>query len=636
MVSQKYFRFTPSLLDLPILSFMFICLLSLFWSVSFFVSLKELPLFLVGPCLYFIITNNITEELQIKRFLKILLIVSSLLGIYGIMQYLGIDFFLKLTNLGRNRVYGLFGNVNYFAEYLIIPLPITVAHFFASQNKMEKILLSIGVLAMGGALVLTFTRGSYLGMGVSLIFMFLLFHNTRGKDFIKQNKKILIILLVLIIIITFLFVVSTPLSKSGTIISKIKSRISVSQLTQSSSIKRRMATWNFTTMMIKDHPLLGSGIGTFKYNSLSYQARFFDQGQNRAIYPYGIAGKAHNEYLQLWAELGIIGLGIFIWLIITYFGYGLKLLKKLKDGYKQGIIIGLMGSITAVLVDALFGFPLHLPASVVLFWLVLGLTVVVGTTENIYFGKADLTSEDSDKTEKQEKKKKAQRRNSGKIKKSESNIFYSKYLLYITIILFSVFLSITLSRPFIAKVYYKSGSIEMRKDSNRAIDYYKKALKWDPYYGEAYYSIGKILEYKKLYTLAGEYYEKSEIYFDFPYLPQSLAAVYLHQDMQDKAVIRLKQAISYQRNEKSMVPLYSQLGDIYLYQKKYKLAEEAFKNILEMDSDFVNAHYRLANIYLKQDKQIEALREFKKVIELAPDSEAAKYSKIMIQKINKN
>ena len=96
MVSQRDFRFTRSLLDLPILSFIFICVFSSFWSVSFFVSLKELPLFLAGPGLYFIITNNITEELQIKRFLKILLIVSSLLGVYGIMQYLGIDFFYTL------------------------------------------------------------------------------------------------------------------------------------------------------------------------------------------------------------------------------------------------------------------------------------------------------------------------------------------------------------------------------------------------------------------------------------------------------------------------------------------------------------------------------------------------------------
>ena len=316
---------------------------------------------------------------------------------------------------------------------------------------------------MGGTLILTFTRGSYLGMGVSLIFMFLLFLNTRGKDFIKQNKKILIVVLVVIILITLLFVIPTSLSRPDTVIYKIKSRISVSQLTQSYPIKRRMATWKFTGMIIKDRPFLGSGLGTFKYNSLSYQAKFFDQGQNRALYPYGIADKAHNEYLQLWAELGIIGLSIFIWFIITYFCYGLKLLRKIKDSYKQGIIIGLMGSITAVLIDALFGFPLHLPATVVLFWLVLGLTVVVGTTENVYFGKADLSSEDSAKKEKQDKKKKAQRQNSGKIGKGESNIFYSKFLLYVIVILSSVFLSITLIRPFIAKVYYKSGSIEIKK-----------------------------------------------------------------------------------------------------------------------------------------------------------------------------
>ena len=148
-----------------------------------------------------------------------------------------------------------------------------------------------------------------------------------------------------------------------------------------------------------------------------------------------------------------------------------------------------------------------------------------------------------------------------------------------------------------------------------------------------YYSIGKILEYKKLYTLAGEYYEKSEKYFDFPYLPQSLAVVYLRQGMLDKGVIKLRQAISYQRYEKSMVPLYSQLGDIYRYQKKYKLAETAFKNVLKINADFVNVHYKLADIYLKQGKQIEALREFKKVIELTPDSERAKRSKIMIQKL---
>ena len=131
---------------------------------------------------------------------------------------------------------------------------------------------------MGSSLLLTFTRGSYLGFGASLIFIFFLFIFFRGKSFIRDNKKLFVIIFLAIILITSLFVVPNPLNKPDTVISKLKSRISVSQFTQSYSIKRRIAIWKFTTMMIKDHPLIGSGIGTFRYNTLKYQAKFFEQG----------------------------------------------------------------------------------------------------------------------------------------------------------------------------------------------------------------------------------------------------------------------------------------------------------------------------------------------------------------------
>ena len=376
IISKEELKFNLNPLNFPILSFIAICVLSLIWSKSFFISLKELPLFLAGPLLYFIIVNNVSSQVQVNRILAITLIIGGLFGIYGILQYQGIDFSFWTGNIGRHNVFGLFGNVNYFAEYLIIPLPIAVSLFFAPQNKLKKILLLIGIIAMGTSLTLTFTRGSYLGFGASLIFMSFLFLISRSKNFVKDNKKIFIIILVAICIITFLFVVPTPLNKSGTVIYKIKSRVSISQLTQDYSIKRRIATWKLSILMIKDHLLLGSGIGTYKYNTLKYQAEFFEQGENRSLYPYGFADKAHNEYLQLWAEMGIIGLGIFVWLIISYFNFGFKLLKRIKDNYKQGIIIGLMGGILAVLVDSIFGFPLHLASTVVLFWIAIGLTRV--------------------------------------------------------------------------------------------------------------------------------------------------------------------------------------------------------------------------------------------------------------------
>ena len=162
---------------------------------------------------------------------------------------------------------------------------------------------------MGSALIITFSRSAYLAFGVALIFMlsFLGF---------KDNKKFFIIMLVAVVVATSLIVIPNPLNKNN-IIRGIKARVSMTNIDTFTS-GRRATICKFTWMMIEDKPILGSGIGTYKYNTLKYQADFFEQGDNRSIYHYGFADKTHNEYLQLWAELGIVGLAIFLWLVIAY------------------------------------------------------------------------------------------------------------------------------------------------------------------------------------------------------------------------------------------------------------------------------------------------------------------------------
>jgi len=609
MINREEVKLISTPLNLPILSFISICLLSLIWSNSFFISLKELPLFLTGPLLYFIVTNNISDNRQISRILNILLIIGGLFGVYGILQYNGIDFAFWSGNIGRQNVFGLFGNVNYFAEYMIVPLPLAISLFFTVQNRTHKILLLVGILAIGGSLIFTFTRGSYLAIGISSLFMFFLYLVSQGKNFTKEHKKIFIIILALIILVTFLFAIPNSLNKPGTVISKIEGRISISQLTKDTSLKRRIAIWKFTGMMIKDHPILGSGLGTFKYNSLSYQAKFFDQGENRRLYPHGFADKAHNEYLQLWAELGIIGLGIFLWLIVSYFNYGIKFLKRIQNRYKQGMIIGLMGSIVAVLVDGIFGFPLHLPATIALFWLVLALTVATI--------KIEVHAEEDNS-----------------LKKKSNPVSRFKPLLYILIVLLTAFLCITVTRPFIARIYLYYANKEIKEENwNEVIKMEEEVLKWDPYLGRAYYDIGKVLEIKRIYNSSLEYFMKASKYIDHIALPQDIALIYLKKGQLDEAAIKLKQAITYQKDEKSMVPLYSELGNTYLQLKRYKPAEIAFKNALKINPDFVNAHYGLAGACLNQSKIEEALVELEKVIELAPDSREANYARNTLQKI---
>ncbi len=582
MVSRDEIKFTPTPLNLPILSFIAICTLSLIWSDTFFTSLKELPLFLPGPLLYFVIVNNIKNEKQISRIISAVLIVGAVLGMYGIFQYNDIDFSFWTSSSGRQKVFGLFGNAGYFAGYIILPLSLAIPLFFVSKNRNRKILLLIGILAMGITLVVTFTRSSYLALGVSLLFMFLLFLLARGKSFIKENKKLFMIALIVIIISVSLFIIPTLLSKPGTVISEIKARISITKITNTFSSGRRVAIWKFTGMMINDHPILGSGIGTYKYNTFKYQAKFFEQGDNRSIYRYGYAEKAHNEYLQLWAELGTIGLAIFLWLIITYFNYGIRYLKREKDEQKQGILIGLMGAVVAFLIDSFFWFPLHLTTNVSLLWLFIGLTMVMGIEKN-----------------------------TGSVSKSKrSSIYKFKPVLYVVIILLVTFLCMTVARPFMARIHWYSGFKEVEKENwEKATDIYEVALKWDPYIGGLYYDMGKIFMIRELYGTALKYFKESEKYFDLRGLPQNLAIVYLAKGETDNAIIKLKRAISYQLREGTMPPLYNELGNIYLKLEKYELAEAAFMDALKIKPNFVSAHYRLVDTYLRQNKVDEGLEE---------------------------
>ncbi|MBA7561140.1 hypothetical protein ES695_14160 [Candidatus Atribacteria bacterium 1244-E10-H5-B2] len=607
MISKEDIKFTPSPLNLPVMGFIAICTLSLIWSDTFFTSLKELPHFLAGPLLYFVIVNNMRDEKRISRIISAVVIIGTVLGIYGIFQYNNIDFPFWASSGGRNKVFGLFGNVGYFAGYIILPLSLAVSLFFTSKNRNRKILLLLGILAMGITLIVTFTRSSYLAFGISLLFMFLLFLLSRGRSFIQENKKFFMILLIVIIIAVSLFIIPTPLSKPGTVISQIKGRISAPQLTNTFTSGRRIAIWKFSGMMIKDHPILGSGIGTYKYNTFRYQAKFFKQGDNRSIYPYGFADKAHNEYLQLWAELGTIGLAIFLWLMIAYFIYGIRYLKREKNEQRQGIMIGLMGAVVAFLVDCFFWFPLHLSSNLSLFWLFIGLTMVMGFEKNV---------------------------ESAKGKSISNNIYKFKPILYIIVILLTVFLCVTVARPFMARTRWFSGFKEVEKKNwEKATDIYEVALKWDPYEGGLYYDLGKIFMERGLYNTALKYFKESEKYFDLRGLPQNLAIVYLAKGETNNAITELKRAISYQLREGTMPPLYNELGNTYLKLEKYELAEVAFMDALKIDSNLIGTRYRLTDAYLKQNKIEEALVELKKVIKLAPNSQEAKYAQDTIQKI---
>ena len=125
--------------------------------------------------------------------------------------------------------------------------------------------------------------------------------------------------------------------------------------------------------MLKDHPLLGIGLGHYKVRFLEYKAKFLatERGKHYDFYILR-AAQAHNEYVQTAAEMGGLGILAGGFALFALFSSGFRRLKAAK-AKERFIILSLLAGIVAALTHALVSFPFHLPASALAFVLLLGL-----------------------------------------------------------------------------------------------------------------------------------------------------------------------------------------------------------------------------------------------------------------------
>jgi hypothetical protein len=132
------------------------------------------------------------------------------------------------------------------------------------------------------------------------------------------------------------------------------------------SVGKRLDYWHQTLKIIKAHPFKGMGLGMFNLYSTRY---------------------AHNSYLQLWAEMGILGLISFLWLLFTVFKSILKKLGTVPNLTSQHSLSGtvpifsndcpyfLVISCVAFLSHNLVDFTFFLPEVSLIWWVILGLNV---------------------------------------------------------------------------------------------------------------------------------------------------------------------------------------------------------------------------------------------------------------------
>jgi hypothetical protein len=132
-----------------------------------------------------------------------------------------------------------------------------------------------------------------------------------------------------------------------------------------SSLEMRGGFITASMRLATEQPMFGIGAG--RYYPLSRLVL-----PPRLSLAYGFEN-AHNYYLQIAVELGIVGLVAFAWVLAAALS---AQLKRVWKGMTQGVIVGCVGGAVAYLVTALTGHPFLIPETAIPFWIVIGLVVV--------------------------------------------------------------------------------------------------------------------------------------------------------------------------------------------------------------------------------------------------------------------
>ena len=296
----------------------------------------------------------------IAVYLHAALVVSA----YGIRQW-----FFKVEALATwtdptsstanvTRVYSYLGNPNLLAGYLVPAVAFSLAAFFVWRGWGPKLLALTMFLLNSGCLVLTYSRGGWIGFAVALLAMILLLVLWFSVDFppVWRRWGLPATLGGLAAILVVAVVLVEP----------VRDRIfSMFAGREDSSNNFRINVWESVRQMIRAHPILGIGPGNVAFNQ---------------VYPLFMKPKfsalsAYSIWLEVAVETGLIGFSCFIWLLVVTFNQARVQFLRLRDlrsvdaFWLMAAVASMLGMLSHGFVDTVW----YRPEVSTLWWLVVGM-----------------------------------------------------------------------------------------------------------------------------------------------------------------------------------------------------------------------------------------------------------------------
>lgn len=330
---------SPKALNLSIFGFIVLAAVSFVFSIYKHDSFYALLRLVCYAGLFYLIIGNYSRPL--RRYLTAVIILSATgLSVYGLLQYFGLfphPWWGPAEFLASTYV-----NHNHFSGYLELSIPLTLGVVIRYKNigPFLKLLVIEALAIMAAAFILAQSRGAWVSLGAALFFMY--------AAMVRKNMVPLKSLVFIVLIIVCLF--AFAYYNDGAVSERIKS---FEELGGGPSGEASMATrfliWKGSLDMIKANPVTGTGIGTYVWGFSRYRPEGLN---NRANF-------AHNDYLHMTAEMGILALPLMLIIL------GIIIYKGFASG--NSVVLGCAAGIFSLSIHGLVDFNFHIPANMIIF-----------------------------------------------------------------------------------------------------------------------------------------------------------------------------------------------------------------------------------------------------------------------------
>ena len=585
----------------------------------------------IGYVAFFLIVfNTIREGNRFRRLVSVMLIGAVVPCIYGVIQLLHLDWIPWSPEPSWKRLLATFGNPTYFAAYLATLLPLGIALLITPRQHRSStkgsLALALLMLLMAICLIYTYARAAWLGfLFVLLVQAILAAFWLRGRE----KLRMLLPAVALCLPVAAAFVLPGTWS--------LPERLKSSFTADPSNVQRAL-TWQAAFSIFKSHPILGTGPGTFFIYLPEHQSpEFFRTGAM-------MASHAHNEFLEVGAETGALGLLAFLWLLVAYYWSGFKGLKEIKDTRWRLTIAGLMGGVGAFLICNQAGVTLRWTSGASFYWLFLALTgcaIEIALREQRKGQEAEIPKGMGAATLPTDEK------GPGLLP------LRTRRLLYVLSFLMAAYGASwnirLLASEFRAQDAYRLTEAERYTEAR---DEYEKAVSLNPYAVDAYYKLGFLYvrlndpdkglqAYLRVQSLAPNYVqlhpnlgglyatvndpEKAKREFQLSVKLDNLPTNWVQLGMVEAELGQLSEAkehiykgLQEDENLAELKP-HSALGWAYQKAKKWSEAADEYEKALEFDPKDYKLRVNLGMVYSESGRLPEAMLEYEEAIRLNPE-----------------